>query len=199
MAGPWNRWYHCVGATYGTWLHGDRRGFRTRHHRRHVEGDYRNPPPPGAYDALEKRSRAIARAGEIVLTATQRRVVCLALGERLCEDGVEVVELCVDRTHFHVLCRFPVGSVAMSVVPGLRAQNALQDGRDPIPRHLLGRAKKHASHLLRQRGLKAAPGPLWAKRPKIIPIADRQHQLSVVQYIRSHVTKGAALWSQLTQ
>src|SRR3954468_9029001 len=41
---PWNNWYHCMGNTYGTWLPGDPRGFRTRLHREHVEGDYRNPP-----------------------------------------------------------------------------------------------------------------------------------------------------------
>jgi hypothetical protein len=34
------RWYHVIISTYGGWLHGDPRGFRTRHHRAHVEGDY---------------------------------------------------------------------------------------------------------------------------------------------------------------
>jgi len=53
---PWRNWYHCMGNTYGTWLPGDPKGFRTRHHDAHVEGDYRFPPPPGYYDALFERS-----------------------------------------------------------------------------------------------------------------------------------------------
>jgi hypothetical protein len=33
-----------MGHTYGTWLPGDPKGFRTRHHREHIEGDYKKPP-----------------------------------------------------------------------------------------------------------------------------------------------------------
>ena len=40
---PWNDWYHCTTHTYGSWLRGDRRGWRARHHREHVQGDYKNP------------------------------------------------------------------------------------------------------------------------------------------------------------
>jgi len=148
------------------------------------------------YDVVEAQSREAMPTGEVALSVAQRRVVCLALVERLREDGVEVIDLCVDRTHIHALCRFPDASPPKVVIPGLRRTNALQDGRDPIPRHLLGRAKKNASHVLRQKGMKAE-GPLWGKRSKIVPIESRQHQLSVVRYIRSHVRKGAVLWSTL--
>jgi hypothetical protein len=41
---PWNNWYHCMFHTYGAWLPGDHRGFRTRHHKKHIEGDYNHPP-----------------------------------------------------------------------------------------------------------------------------------------------------------
>jgi hypothetical protein len=30
------RWYHIIMSTYGSWLYGDARGFRTRHHREHI-------------------------------------------------------------------------------------------------------------------------------------------------------------------
>lgn len=56
---PWNNWYHCMGNTYGTWLPGDPRGFRTRHHREHVEGDYRDPPPKGQYDQRFTQSKQL--------------------------------------------------------------------------------------------------------------------------------------------
>ena len=42
----WNNWYHVNGNTYGTWLPGDPRGWRERGHKKHVAGDYKNPPPP---------------------------------------------------------------------------------------------------------------------------------------------------------
>jgi hypothetical protein len=37
------RWYHIIETTYGAWLYGDQRGFRTRHHREHVDGDDKRP------------------------------------------------------------------------------------------------------------------------------------------------------------
>ena len=56
--GAWNGWYHVNGNTYGTWLPGDERGWRSRHHKVHVNGDYKNPPPPGAHDAHLEIGRA---------------------------------------------------------------------------------------------------------------------------------------------
>jgi hypothetical protein len=55
------RWHHVVLTTYGAWLYGDVRGFRTRHHREHVDGDYKNPPPAEKYIAEERRSRESLR------------------------------------------------------------------------------------------------------------------------------------------
>jgi hypothetical protein len=45
MGKAWNDWYHVVVHVYGSWLRGDPRGWRARHHREHVDGDYKNPPP----------------------------------------------------------------------------------------------------------------------------------------------------------
>ena len=39
-----------------------------------------------------------------------------------------------------------------------------------------------------------APGGLWAPRPKIVPIADRQHQVDAAQYIADHAMEGAVVW-----
>ena len=58
---PWNDWYHTTAHTYGTWLRGDARGWRARHHREHVDGDYRNPPPKGKYDALYQYSKSLMK------------------------------------------------------------------------------------------------------------------------------------------
>jgi hypothetical protein len=56
---PWNDWYHCMGNTFGTWLPGSPKGFRTRHHREHVQGDYKNPPPNGIYEERHKHAKSL--------------------------------------------------------------------------------------------------------------------------------------------
>src|SRR2546425_7588419 len=66
-------WFHVTTHTYGTWLPGDPRGFRTRHHREHVEGDYKNPPPKGAYDKLWQRSKDLMKRHPVYLTIPQRK------------------------------------------------------------------------------------------------------------------------------
>jgi hypothetical protein len=53
---PNGAWHHTILTTCGAWLYSDARGFRTRPHREHVEGDYKNPPPPGKYAEREPKS-----------------------------------------------------------------------------------------------------------------------------------------------
>lgn len=57
----------------------------------------------------------------------------------------------------------------------------------------MGRAKKHASHILREKNLKPA-GSLWGVRCKVDPIRDRSHQVNTVGYIRDHRDEGGATW-----
>src|SRR5271170_52478 len=56
---PWRCWYHCMCNTYGTWVRGDSRGWRERHHRKHVDGDYKHPPKEGTFEELGARSREL--------------------------------------------------------------------------------------------------------------------------------------------
>src|SRR5690242_19796735 len=92
-------WFHRVASTYGSWLPGDPRGFRARHHREHVEGDYRNPPPAGQYADLERRSRASLKQPPAVIPGPLRSVVGLALLERLRALGALVVCVSVSGQH----------------------------------------------------------------------------------------------------
>lgn len=69
---PWNDWYHCMGHTYGTWLPGDPRSFRTRHHREHIVGDYKNPPPPGMYDKRHAKAKSLMTRPAVFLSDEQR-------------------------------------------------------------------------------------------------------------------------------
>ncbi|WP_428938584.1 transposase [Fontivita pretiosa] len=169
---PWNDWYHVTVHAYGSWLRGDPRGWRSRHHREHVDGDYRHPPPKGKYDRLYELSKSLMKRNPVRMMSELRTFVANSVAEKLRQDGIQALIVSVDATHVHVLARFP----------------------DHNPRHWIGRAKKHASHLVRQHGLRIDAGGLWAKRCHCDPIADRQHQLNTFRYILDHARRGARVW-----
>ena len=200
MTAAWNKWYHCISSTYGSWLHGDGRGFRTRHHREHVIGDYKDPPPPQRYADRARASQLRMRADTVSLTHQDRLLVCLKVAETLVAYGTEIVDMCVGEHHMHLLARF--AEVLPPRIDGSAVRlprNLLADGREPIPRHVLGRANRAASIAMGKAGRKAEGTPLWAKRPKVLPIANRAHQIEVVRYIREHAREGAVIWSKLVK
>lgn len=186
----WHNWYHTVGSTYGTWIRGDPRGFRTYRHRMHVDGDYRNPPPPGVYAPLFEHVKRSLRYPPVKLDPAQRRHLCRALVRQLLDDGVQVIALAVCVNHFHMLIRCPQLDEATR---RRYEQSLLRDGRDPAPRHYVGLARKAASESLHAAGLKPA-SPVWALRPKMEPIRDRGHQVNTGLYIQGHVEQGAAVY-----
>ncbi|MGA2583011.1 MAG: hypothetical protein ABSG31_07015 [Tepidisphaeraceae bacterium] len=169
---PWNDWYHVIAHAYGSWLRGDPRGFRTRHHREHVEGDYKNPPPKGHFDKLHAQSKSLMKREVVHIDGDLRQFVLDAAVEKLRGDSIEFLVASVDAKHLHVLGRF----------------------RDRRPREWIGRAKKHTSHSARQAGLREEKGGLWGKRCGVHPIRDRRHQLNVFGYILKHASQGAVVW-----
>jgi hypothetical protein len=165
-------WYHVTGNTYGTWLHGDRRGWRSKRGRDNCVGDYKNPPPDGMYDRLEDYSRRMMSSEAVVLTPDQRQVACHAMVEKLLivEYSVRVIALPVGGKHYHILAQFP----------------------DPRVRHWVGLAKKNASHILSEFGL---PGRVWAQKCRAAPIVDRSHQINTFEYILKHRDQGSCVWT----
>ena len=168
--GDWNGWYHVTFHTYGTWLPGDERGWRSRHHKRHVEGDYKHPPPPGQDEGLRQYSKDQLNDAPVHLAGLERQIVGQALVEMLVEQGVELLDLSVDAVHCHLLARL---------------------GGAPS-RAIVGRAKQHAYYRLR-----ATTGRqrLWGKRGRTNPISSRAHQLRTYRYILDHATNGAWVWT----
>jgi REP element-mobilizing transposase RayT len=164
------KWFHLTTHTYGAWLYGSPRSFRTRHHCEHIEGDYKNPPPPGKYDKQFQRSKRLLKQEPVKLSPEWRKVIGLALIEKLQALGAQVLTVCVGATHIHVLAKMPPG---------------------PVPRTWVGRAKKHAHFICKEKGW---TGKLWAIRGKVQPIKDRQHQLNTFQYILDHIHEGAWVW-----
>jgi hypothetical protein len=177
-----------MASTFGTWLPGDARGFRTRQCREHVEGDYRNPPPPGRYEKRHLAARSRLSRPPVVLTPALRARVLAEIVASLREHEVEVLAACVSSMHMHVLARFPRKPTFNE--RGLRRRTSATD--DPA-RHFIGIAKQWSSKQLIRAGLVA--GPIWAKRGKIVAIADRAHQINVFRYILNHASEGAAVWS----
>ena len=157
--------------TYGTWLRGDPRGW-PRHHREHCVGDYNNPPPRGMYEGLYRRSKKLMDRGPVRIPLQMRQFVASAIAESLLKHGNDVVIVSVDSNHVHALARF----------------------RDRNARHWIGRAKKNASHCMRQHEIRIEEGGLWGKRSRAVPVKSRAHQVQVFRYILVHAKRGARIW-----
>jgi hypothetical protein len=166
----WNGWYHVDGHTYGTWLPGNPRGWREKDHKKHVPGDYKNPPPAGSGEGLIEHSRRVMRQGPVHLNPAQRRIVGQALAEMMARLRNEPIAVSMDCVHYHILARFHDGDVRPQV----------------------GRAKKHAWHLLREAGFS---GRLWQRLCHCEPIRDRQHQVNTFDYICRHAEEDAWVWT----
>jgi hypothetical protein len=162
-------WCHVVLSTYGSWLPGDPRGFRTRRHKLHVEGDYKNPPPAGQFDQILHRSRHQQQFNTTVIPADCRPIVGDALRDHLTDHGSNVACLAVGGHHAHLLCKLPF--------------NAEWDW--------LGEAKRYAWY-----EWKAVAGSirLWAKKGKCDSIGDRDHFRNAYYYILRHEEQGAYVW-----
>jgi hypothetical protein len=169
---PWNDWYHVTGSTYGSWLRGDPRGWRTRHHREHVEGDYKNPPKPEDYETLLAQSKTLMLPNDAVKLSPQARAIaCDIFARALTFHKVDVVAISVDAVHYHVLARF----------------------RDRRPRKWMGIAKSRSARALSESG-HCEEGGVWAVRCRPFPIKDRAHQIATARYILRHASQGAATW-----
>ena len=162
----WNGWYHVNGNTYGTWLPGDPRGWREKRHRKHVEGDYKNPPPMGTGDRLHRYSGRVLTHQPVHLGQGQRQIAGQGLVEMLVKDEIELLAVCVDAIHYHILGKFG-------------------DRR-------VGRAKRHAYYLLRTRWQMKK---VWQHLCHVSPIVDRTHQLRVFDYIRNHKNRDSWVWT----
>ncbi len=148
------KWFHVTAHTYGAWLHGDPRGFRTRHHREHIEGDYKNPPPKGKYDDKLKRSKRLLKQDPVKLIPEWREVVGVALRERLIGLGAEVIAVAVTATHAHVQAKMP--------------------NSKEVTREWVGLGKKYAWFEARDRGW---TGQMWGNRSKATLLLCTTHFL----------------------
>ena len=162
------RWRHLVLNTRCTWLHGDERGFRSRGHRIHSSGDYKNPPPPEEHDGL--RRYHLARFGEpVIIPEGARAAAGLAFVARLRKEGCPVLALAVADKHLHGLAEMP----------------------DDVPliRQIVGRCKCCATDAIKDH----LTGRLWSEGGEFRPVDDRDHEHNVYGYIL--IRQGADAWT----
>ena len=160
-------WWHVIISTHKSWLPGDPRGFRSRDHKIHSSGDYKNPPPEGEHKPLHDFHRA--KVGDpVVIPEEQRETVGRAILEKLRKLKYRVLAISVAATHSHWLVELP------------------EDEKEV--RQLVGQCKTKSSHAIREQ----VPGRVWAGRGKFIPIEDREHQLNTYHYILNQ--KDAWIW-----
>ncbi len=166
-------WHHAILTTYGAWLPGDARGFRTRQHREHIEGDYKSPPPAGKYARRERRSQQLLTQDPVVVAAKMWRPIGESLQEKIARLGGWVLCLAVSGQHVHMLVKLP----------------------PQFARRWIGQAKKHTTFAMRKHGWQ---GKLWAVRAKVILVRSRHQQLNTYRYILRHADDGAwvGVWKE---
>ncbi|MEM9252591.1 MAG: hypothetical protein AAGB29_09615 [Planctomycetota bacterium] len=167
MPTPGLIWRHVTFSTLGTWLPGDPRGFRTRHHKLHSSGDHRNPPPADEHSGLHRWTQQRA-ASAITFNPTQRQIALDAMTEKTSQH--HALAIAVSANHVHALTELPTTPAET--------------------RAIVGEWKRIASHALHH----DLPGRIWARGCGLKPIADRDHQRRTFHYICRHVDEGAALW-----
>lgn len=161
-------WFHVEFSTYGTWLPGDPRGFRSWKHHIHSSGNYKDPPPEGEHAGLLASAVQKLKKPPVYLSPEQRRRVLDLLVAKAAEADALVLAIAVSVNHTHVL---------LKVLPQALSRE-------------LGRLKRASSH-----GMRAEiPGSMWGSRFGSTRVATREHQLSALRYILRHREEGAAVW-----
>jgi hypothetical protein len=162
------RWCHVVIGTHNSWLPGDPRGFRSRYHKVHSSGDYKNPPPEGEHAGLLKFSRAIS-SETVVIPMKLWPTVGHAILEKFKKIGQQALALSVSATHCHCLVELP---------------EAIKEAR-----HIIGQCKAVSSHAIRD----VLPGQVWARGGSCKPVDSPQYQRNVYHYILTQ--ENAWTWS----
>lgn len=171
MPRPGLTWRHVILSTRRSWLHGDERGFRSREHRIHSSGDYKNPPPVGEHALLLKYQQGRAKGCAVKVPKHLRRDVALALLKAVLLAGYQVLVIAVSQKHAHLLVELP-------------------KARRKVKR-IVGKWKSARSPALR----KALPGSIWSEGGKYKPVQSRQHLRAAFKYIRDEQGAGASVWT----
>ena len=162
-------WRHVIINTHGSWHHGDARGFRSRGHRIHSSGDYRNPPPPGEHANL-LRYRKQQCSSEIHIAPQLRAIIGRAIIEKLSAMGYRVIAVAVTKIHAHAVTELP----------------------DDVPliKEIVGQAKRVSSRAVKD----DLPGTIWSAGCTYERIESVDHLHAAYDYVLYKQGAGAWTW-----
>lgn len=129
MTSPGMCWRHVIINTLGTWLDGDRRGFRSRKHRIHSSGDYRHPPPAGEHQGLHDYHEDRARA-EVTIAQALRPAMGRAILAHLLGHPYRTLAFAIGKVHAHFLVELPESLPLVKAIVGeakRRSSRAVKD------------------------------------------------------------------------
>ena len=168
LPGKW--WRHVIINTLGSWLHGAPRGFRSRRHRIHSSGDYKNPPPPDEHAGLYHYQLAQASA-PVEIEVDLREIVGRAFCDALQDAGHRVLVGAVGQKHSHSIVELPDNIIAV--------------------RAIVGDAKRIASRAVK----KWMPGRVWSHGGEYRRIKDDHHLTNAYDYIFDAQEEDAWVWA----
>ena len=164
-------WRHVIVSTRRSWLHGDGRGFRSRGHRIHSSGDYKNPPPLGEHARLLAYHQQRTAGKKIKIRQALRGEVGLGLLYAVVRAQYRVLVIAVTQKHAHLLAELPKSPKRV--------------------RQTVGKWKAARTTALR-RGMK---GSIWGEGGKYKPVKTRGHLRAAYTYIRDDQGPGAWVWT----
>ena len=170
MTQPGMLWRHVVINAHGTWLHGDERGFRSRHHRIHSSGDYRNPPPKGEHAALHRYQSKRCRS-EVTIPRDLRPTIGRAIIDYLRSENYRVLCVAIGKVHGHTVVELPID---------LRRV-----------KQIVGEAKRFSSCAVTS----SIPGALWSANGEFVPVENADHLKAAYEYDLYKQGPGAWTWS----
>jgi len=172
MPRPGMAWRHVIVTTLYSWNHGDARGFRSRGHRIHSSGDYKNPPPAGEHAGLLRYQKSIS--GEPVdLSENVRALIGQALVQPLLEMNFRVLAASVSGRHAHVLVELPIDIATV--------------------KRAIGQAKRKSSRAVKE----WLPGRVWSAGGTYKHVKDRSHLKNATEYVLYDQGDDAWTWSHM--
>lgn len=164
------RWNHVTWSTYGVWLPGDPRGFRSRGGKIQSTGDYRVKGLSNEHAGLLRFSRDAQSRPPVELNQMRRTEVLNLLLAEVNALDLAAQTVSVSRAHVHALIKL----------------NAREE------RLTIGKLKRRVSLKCRS----WSPGGLWGEACWVDVIQDKAHFDAVAGYILNHAEKEkASVWS----
>ena len=164
------RWRLVTISTHNSWLPGDKRGWRSRDHKRHSSGDYRDPPPSTEHEGLRRWAHEHSGPKAIIPRPVRSRIAAALIG-KIQEMKYRCHCVSVSATHSHLLVELPDDLARI--------------------RKVVGQWKQAASHAVRD----VMPGKVWAEGGDWEPIDTPERLRIEFVYVTTKQGPGAHVWS----